>query len=384
MIPFNIEQLKKLSVASTPPCISIFMPTHRTGRESRQDPIRLKNLIKKAEQQLGRKEYRKKDIEKILNPVSDLFSSQNFWKYLGSGLAVYLSPDQFRYYRTPIPLAEMVSVSTRFHIKPLLSMLSGTGHFYLLALSRKKIRLFEVAPEGYREIELTDVPTAEEELRQYYDPEKHLQYHTGAKDPSGRNKAVYHGHGGDDLPDDKTMIRHLFKEVNKAVYKIIGSGSSPLIMAGLEYIRPLYREANSYSGLLDRSLDVNPDDISDEKLCRLAEDKIRPLSEEKRQKAIDEYKANSGTDLTTRRIDNILRAAREGRIKYLFAPREKQLWGKFDQDQGKVHVHTEPGPESEDLYDRATADTILTGGTAYIMTPEAIPSGRELAALYRY
>jgi hypothetical protein len=31
-------------------CISIFMPTHRLGREVQQDPIRLKNLLGEAEE----------------------------------------------------------------------------------------------------------------------------------------------------------------------------------------------------------------------------------------------------------------------------------------------------------------------------------------------
>ncbi len=31
------------------PCISIYMPTHRASVETRQDPIRLKNLLRDCE-----------------------------------------------------------------------------------------------------------------------------------------------------------------------------------------------------------------------------------------------------------------------------------------------------------------------------------------------
>ena len=34
-------------------CVSIYMPTHRTGGETQQDPIRLKNLLGEAEKRLS-------------------------------------------------------------------------------------------------------------------------------------------------------------------------------------------------------------------------------------------------------------------------------------------------------------------------------------------
>ncbi|MBE0698970.1 MAG: hypothetical protein IH586_18790, partial [Anaerolineaceae bacterium] len=34
-------------------CVSFYMPTHRTGVEIQQDPIRLKNLLGEAEKRLS-------------------------------------------------------------------------------------------------------------------------------------------------------------------------------------------------------------------------------------------------------------------------------------------------------------------------------------------
>lgn len=45
-------QLRSVLAESRTPAVSIFMPTHRAGQEIRQDPIRLKNLVRRAEQQL--------------------------------------------------------------------------------------------------------------------------------------------------------------------------------------------------------------------------------------------------------------------------------------------------------------------------------------------
>jgi hypothetical protein len=34
-------------------CVSIYMPTHRTGTDAQQDLIQLKNLLREAEKQLS-------------------------------------------------------------------------------------------------------------------------------------------------------------------------------------------------------------------------------------------------------------------------------------------------------------------------------------------
>lgn len=45
-------ELKTLAEARDKWCVSIFMPTHRAGVETRQDPIRLKNLLGETEKRL--------------------------------------------------------------------------------------------------------------------------------------------------------------------------------------------------------------------------------------------------------------------------------------------------------------------------------------------
>lgn len=47
------EELKRLMEWRGGLCVSVFMPTHRVGpKDLEQDPIRLKNLLREAENQL--------------------------------------------------------------------------------------------------------------------------------------------------------------------------------------------------------------------------------------------------------------------------------------------------------------------------------------------
>ena len=42
------EVIKELLNAGTAPCLSLYMPTHRTHPENLQDPIRFKNLVRQV------------------------------------------------------------------------------------------------------------------------------------------------------------------------------------------------------------------------------------------------------------------------------------------------------------------------------------------------
>jgi hypothetical protein len=48
--------------------ISIYMPAHRTG-DVKQDPIRLKNLLREGEKQLADNGLRPKDARQLLEPA---------------------------------------------------------------------------------------------------------------------------------------------------------------------------------------------------------------------------------------------------------------------------------------------------------------------------
>jgi hypothetical protein len=87
----------------------------------RQDPIRLKNLLRSAESQQ-------------LSLV---------WKKTSEGLALFLNQELFSYYDLPLEVPKSAIVTKRFHLKPLLRVLGGMGNYYLLTLSQKQAKLFE-------------------------------------------------------------------------------------------------------------------------------------------------------------------------------------------------------------------------------------------------
>ncbi len=122
-------------------CVSIYMPTHRTGTDAQQDPIRLKNLLREAEIQLSAQGIGRREVQNMLEPASMLIQDSNFWQHQSDGLAIFISSSRVRRYRLPLKFEELVVVIDHFHIKPLLPLFTGDGQFYILALSQNEVRL---------------------------------------------------------------------------------------------------------------------------------------------------------------------------------------------------------------------------------------------------
>jgi len=109
---FKIDDLRALAERRQWPCISLYLPTHRAGRkETQEDPIRLRNAVGRAKEQLLEAGYAKDAAAGLLEPAGDLVTSRDFWLQRADGLALFLAPEWFQYYRVPLKLQDEVVVA---------------------------------------------------------------------------------------------------------------------------------------------------------------------------------------------------------------------------------------------------------------------------------
>jgi hypothetical protein len=149
----NPAALKSLIAQQGKWCVSLYMPTHRVGREQQQDPIRLKNLLAQAEANLLANGVRRPEVQKLMRPAEELLWNRDFWQHQGDGLAIFLTNDFYKVYRLPVEFEELLNTGTSFYIKPLLPSLGRGIKFYVLAVSLNNIRLFEGNADTMSEIE---------------------------------------------------------------------------------------------------------------------------------------------------------------------------------------------------------------------------------------
>jgi hypothetical protein len=346
------------------PCVSIFLPTHRTAPGSEQDPIRLKNLLSDAESRLTDRGLRSSEARELLSPGRELLDRRMFWQHQSDGLALFAAPGFFRTWRIALTLPERCEIAERFAVTPLMPLLTTDGRFFVLAISQRETRLLEGSRQTVEELRLHDVPDGLADTIRYDDLEpEHLLHVAGRGGP-----AIFHGHGiGDEI--DKVLQERYLREVDAGLWDILREERVPLVLAGVEPLVPMFRGITRYPHVLDEVVAGTPDALRAEELHARAWAIVEPVFERARAAAADRYRELAGRgERVTDRPEAAARAAEEGRVDTLcIGP---------------------PDATSEDpireLVEQATAATLLTSGSVYAYPDGDMPTDSAVAAILRY
>lgn len=383
MDTITFDDLKIFLTAQTGWHVSLFMPTENKGQQTDQNRIRFKNLLQQVEKRLLEKGLRTPDVNEMLKPAQRLLDKPGFWRHQSSGLAVFLTEELFYYYRLSLRFEELVVISDDFHVKPLLPYFASDGHFYILALSQNQVRLLEGTRYSVDEIDLENMPQSMAEALQYERFIKDTQFHTGTSTARHGDRAgMFHGHDPSD--EAKTRILRWFHKIDDALPKLLIGQGSPLVLAGVEYLFPLYRQANSYHALVEKGIPGNPEELKPEELHAQAMPLVVPLFLEAQETAAARFDQRSGSDQVTTDVEQGVLAAHHGRVAVLFVSLGDQIWGHYEPDENRVHIHPEKQPGDKDLLDLAAIETLFNGGEVFAVEREQVPEGAPLAAVFRY
>ncbi len=382
------NEIKTLLEMHEGPCVSIFLPTSRGGVESQQDELRLRHQIRDSENRLLLENLRSTEVEKLLEPFNALLDDGGFWLHTVDGLAIFRTSEMFSYYRLPYSFKEQVVVSDHFYLKPLLPFLATGGRFYILAISQNAIRLLEGTRFSIHELELPEtVPANLAEALKYEEAENEVSFYSSSSGAlvgkGGRKAAIFYGQGvGHD--DSKDHLLRYFQQIDRGLHALLRDESVPLVLAGVEYLFPIYRQANTYPYLLHQGVPGNPDKLSSDVLHEEAWAVVEPYFQRVQERTAAQYRDNIGTARTSNDIREIMPAAYYGQIGSLFVAIDQELWGNFDPTSNTIHVHKEARFRDDDLLDEAATQTILHGGPVYAVEQAKVPGESVLAAVFRY
>ncbi|HEU5101890.1 MAG TPA: hypothetical protein VFU22_22870, partial [Roseiflexaceae bacterium] len=258
--------------------------------------------------------------------------------------------------------------------------------FYLLTLGLGGVRLLVGTLYGLSPVELRGVPASLQDSLKYDEFSKQAQFHSGVPGSGGERGAIFHGQGARDGTLAKQEILRYFQQVEHGVRKALHDTRAPLLLAGIAYLLPLYREANTYPQLLKEEISVNPDELGKDELLARAWALAASHFERARDAAVERYQLLRATRpaLATNYLRAILPAAYEGRVETLFLVAGLQQWGAFDPVSGELALHDQAGPRDSELFDLAAIECIRHRGTVYAGTAAQMPEAGLLAAIMRY
>lgn len=378
------ERLAELGRFGRGKCVSAYTPLVTAGPQTRQNEIRISNLIRDAEETFVQLGLRVEEGRRATGPVTELkaeFENPEGERF--SGLSVFLSPDSHEFLVTLGPVPEKVFGGPRFITRYLLPFVDSPPVVHVLALSLGRAQLYEMGRNSESEVRPDDMPRSLQEIAAFEDPEKSLQ-HRG-KDFSTQ----YHGHGAAKDSGEQLELDYI-RQVARAVDARMESNRTPLLLACTDVIATEFRKQSGYRHVEGTSLTGNVEHLTPGQLRDRAWEAIDRTRLDD-AKATEHFLAliSSQQDGVVTGVAEVIQMAYQGRVSELLFPDTLQAFGTFNQDTGEAVAGRLPEGAStdiDDLVDLAALLTLQQGGTVKVVSqdkdePEDLP--HEAVAVLR-
>lgn len=339
----------------------------------------------------ARVEMGREAIDDLLSPAASLLEKALRATPRPDGLALFLTPDTEESTVLDLPFAPSLCArfEDRVHLRPLWRGIEPDGRFYVLSLWGGGAKLhqgsryhFDLVPAMGSTDSLDAVLRSDKQIQEA------LDWRTQSPDdttPTDRRPALYRSQKDIRLKAHVNEgLRRFFRLLDDRLRSFFGDEptSVPLILAGPQVLRRVYRKANCYRHLLDDGIEDPARMGGPTVLHRRAWELVRPYFDRDRESALDDFHA--GPERTATTPASAVLAAREGRIDTLFVAEDPAIWGVFDEANHTVQVHQQRAAGDVDLLSAAMTEALQKGGTVYVTDADGVPGEAPIAALLRF
>lgn len=375
------DVLRSLLPPRQPPCISLYLPTHRHHPDNQQDPIRYRNLVRQAEESL-RQKYASRDIARLLERFQDLAFREEFWEHSLDGLAVLGSAEEFEVFQLQQPVRELAVVAGTFHVKPLLRYVQSADRFQVLCLTRQTAALFEGSRYALDPLDTGDMPATLTDALGEERTEPHLTVATYGKGPNGL--AMRHGHGSKADEIDKDTQR-FFRVIDQEVLVRFSKPSGlPLILAAPAEHHSVFRSLSKNPFLAEAAVEIHPDSLDTQQLRQAVWSEIEPQYLARLAGLCEAFGTAAAQHKGSADLSDVARAAAQGRVATLLVEADRVEPGHLDAASGAIQRRQLDHPEVEDLLDDVAEVVLRNGGEVTVVPKDRMPSSSGVAATYRY
>lgn len=380
MRQFTATQLNQLLAEQTPPCVSLYQPTHRSHPDNQQDPIRFRNTLQEMEASL-KKEYPAKVIEALLAKFQALAQDEGFWNHRTEGLVVLASADSFEVFDLQRPVAQLLVVADSFHLKPLLRTVQSADRYQILCLSRDEAKLYEGNRDALDPVDLGSMPSTIDAAlgEELTEPHRTVSSHGGGVGAP----AMQHGQGSkkDEVDGDRDRF---FRSIDRDILEHHSRPSGlPLMLVALAEYHAPFRAVSHNPQLMAEGLMTNPDALSLDQLRAEAWSKVEPQYHARLDKLVDGYQVAKNRQIGSDDFKEVAVAAVAGRISVLMVEAGRQEPGRIQAD-GTIQTGDLAHPQTDDLLDDLAELTLRSKGEVVVVPAERMPSTTGLAATYRF
>lgn len=361
-------EISALNAARADSCVSIYLQTTPLSQNTDASRTQFRNLVRQAQQQMTDKGLDKRRMASLMEYFDDLVEDDDFWQMQANSLAILATPDGCRTYRLASDLKDMVQVSDRFHLKPLLRSVTFPHSAFVLALSENSVRLVEVsAGLAPRTVKIDGMPK---------DAASSVGKSTlNDRSPSGRIQGA---------EGQNVRFRQYARQVDAALRAILAGRDTSLILAATGRLASVFRSVNSYPHLLAEGIEDSPDRVTDAQLA----DACRPLLDAFYQREIAKlrglYTIRADQGRATSDLSDAGRAATFGAIDALLVDIDEVVPGQIDEQTGAITLAENPDASSYGVIDEIAGRALANGARVLAVRRTDLPGESPLAAILRY
>jgi hypothetical protein len=364
MAPFGRHDLEALLAPQEPPCVSVFLPTSRPATHADGDGVRLRNLLRQAEERLPASV----DRAVLIEPFADAARPDAEGRP-ARGLALFRSVAFFARHWLPTPVPEKVVVADTFHVRPLLRFLQDDRRYYVLALGRNHVAFYEGTPYSLEPVEVAGLPASLDEAEP--GPKEGPAFLQRRR--AGRGRTSFHG----DLP-------RFFRAVDRALWPRLRGERSPLILVGVAAHWPAYRAVSRYPHVAALGIEGNAADLGVAELRERAAAHAREIFRARDERVLRDFARARRRGLGAVGVEAVAAHAARGRVRLLLLPGGVPVWGSLDAVSGQVTRADGPVENKDDVLDDLAEVVLRRGGDVMALPAERMPDGSEAAALLRW
>jgi hypothetical protein len=353
-------QITELLDAREPGCVSIYVRTSPLPQDAAAARIAFKDLAGDAIGQLGGS----RPTAAVREQLDDLLDDDGFWSELAIGLAAFATADGVRTFRLPNRIANLVEVSDRFHVKPLLRSVTFPQAAFVLALAQGSVRLIELA---------ADVPASEVEVAGLPRDISAV----AATDRSAPGRII-----GDE--GQKVRMRQYARQIDRALRPVLSGLGLPLILAAAEPLESIYRSVNSYPGLAATGLAGNPEARTPAELADAARAVLDSLHAAELERLRETFATRASQGRTATDLTDVARAATFGAVDTLLADIDDVIPGYVDEDSGAITLDEDDDEHNYGVADEIARRVLAHGGRVLAVRRDDVPGAGTAAAILRY
>jgi hypothetical protein len=377
MRALTVEDLRTLVGSHTPPCLSLYLPTHRNG--SPEDKHHFEGAVRNAREVLDGS-MKPNEIESFLEPVVGL-STPAFWQEHSEGLAVFRSRDHMACYRLPVTVPETLIAADSFHIRPLIRFLQSNQRYFLLSLSQNYVRLFKGSAIGLSPVNVEGLPRSLEDALGQEERGRSVRVHYGS---SGGKNPIYGGAGKSDTSRDEDLLR-FFRAVDEALWPLLRDEKVPMILVAPQRELPIYRSVSRYAHIAEQGVHGNFSEARMEDLHARAWPIVQAIVDARTEEIRERYDKLVSRARALDEIRGIATYAIQGRVHQLLLARDVHLWGRLDRSSGAVELHGKDRAKGDDdVLDDLAEAVLVRGGEVFSLDATNLPSKSPVAAILRW